>query len=152
MFLMSDKNSERNEKMCIVGLEFQKMTHWDRYILNENLAHIENQICPERPKTDDGSQVEDTGTLWRGNRRRHYRIDTDHMDLDADLDFRPARVKNYKAHLMDISASGCRLKLPAGEFLEIRQRIPNLRISFQENVLICRAVVMHVQLVDVQNL
>jgi hypothetical protein len=125
----------------IAGLEFIKLTHWDRFVLNENIAILEKQIYPEdREISKENTENE----VWRGNRRRHYRLDTHSLNLGVEIDFRPLAVKCYAAKIMDISAAGCCILLPPGQVIDVNIRIPKIQIQFNKDAIICRARVTYV--------
>ena len=55
----------------IVGVEFEKLTHWERYTLNQNLVRMERELFPE---SDISPDPNDDADLWRGERRNFHRL------------------------------------------------------------------------------
>ncbi len=137
---MKSKTAENKNQVLVAGLEFIRLTHWDRYILNENIAILESKLFPEDAP---GPLGRNDDQLWRGNRRRHYRLDTHSADLYVNVDFRPAKLKCYSAKLLDISPTGCCILLPPGEIVEVNNRIPRLQISFGKDSVVCRARIIY---------
>ncbi len=126
----------------IVGIEFLGLTHWDRYILNENLAKLEKEVYPDlsgREKDKDGDNE-----LWRGNKRRFYRLDTRNLDLEMELDFKPANPMCYVVRVLNLSPAGCRLLLPGDECIKESTRIPRVRLKFGNEEILIRARVTYV--------
>ncbi|MBN1551090.1 PilZ domain-containing protein [bacterium] len=129
-----------NNDQIVIGIEFLKLTHWDRYILNENIAILERKLFPESRKQKENENED----IWRGNRRRHYRLDTSDFHLEMLLDFRPSILRCFKAKVLNISPSGCCLLLPSGETVHESARIPKVQIQFGREVVSCRARVVHI--------
>jgi len=133
------------EKQILVGLEFLGLTHWDRYILNENIAKLERKLFPDSmlidPDQDDN--------IWRGNRRRHYRLDTKLLNLEMKLEFRPLELHFVKAKVLNLSPAGCKLLMPFTCNVDKNTRIPKARLTFdEEDEITFRARVTHVSMLE----
>ncbi len=133
---------KKKENLIKAGIEFVRLTHMDRYILNEHIALMEKKIFPAPPVDPEGDDEADE--LWRGNRRRHYRLDISNLDLMIELDFRPSRVKLISAKIINISPIGCKVLIPESEEIEPEQRIPRVRLALDDDVIVCRARVVYV--------
>ncbi len=127
-------------RRILAGIEFIRLTYWDRFNLNEALARFEQKFIHETPPAPDPEQ----NVIWRGNQRRHYRLNTENLPVHAELDFRPQIAKVYKARILNISPAGCLIELPAGEDLEPQQRISRMKIQFEDSAIMCRAQIVHV--------
>ncbi len=136
---MPMKAHSKIPRQKIVGIEFLKLTHWERYLLNEYLANLEKVIFPE--KFSDATPNIDT-ELWRGNRRVHYRVETQALAIQIELDFRPIMLKIFTAKILNISPDGCLLLLPPSEQLDIGTRIPRIRLELDSETIISRGQVV----------
>jgi hypothetical protein len=171
MISMSGK-TEVAQSQLLAGLEFIKLGRMERYLLNEFIARMDSTnneetsairangsggINPGSGKSSeaitegieetgvtlDEDDESDTGVIWRGNRRRHYRVDLQSVEFFIELDFRPVLTKIYPARVVNISTSGCLAVLPADIKLHERDKIPWLRIPCNGKTIVCRAVVVH---------
>lgn len=127
-------------RRILVGIEFVRLTYWDRFNLNEALARLEQKFDQKAPDVSESGEK----VIWRGNQRRHYRLNTELLPVFAELDFRPQIAKVYQSKILNISPAGCLLELPAGEDLEPKQRISRVKIQFEDTVILCKAQIVHV--------
>lgn len=147
---MSGK-TEVTQSQQLAGLEFIKLGRMERYLLNEFIARMDTSndrealTDPAGKSHEEGSSETPEGldVIWRGNRRRHYRVDMQSTEFYIELDFRPVYAKVFSARVVNISASGCLVVLPEHIRLTERDKIPWLRIPCNGKTIVCRALVVH---------
>ncbi|HPQ40155.1 MAG TPA: PilZ domain-containing protein [bacterium] len=128
------------EKTYVVGLEFERLTHWDRYSLNQNLARMEREMYPEKSRPDGGAEED----LWRGERRNFYRLNTQKTDLHVSIDLTATRGVEYTdLKVINLSPAGCCILVPGDFDLHPGFRIPRLCFPFPGETLVIRAKVIH---------
>lgn len=129
-----------HEQSVVVGLEFERLTHWDRYILNQNLARMEREMYPDESHSGD----EDEKDMWRGERRNFYRLDTRNVDFRISIDLTATRGVEYTdLKVLNLSPAGCCILVPEDADFEPGFRIPRLCFSFPSEELVIRAKVVH---------
>ncbi|MBN1356734.1 PilZ domain-containing protein [bacterium] len=124
-----------------VGIEFLKLTHWERYLLNRHISQLEQEAFST---SDMGDEDPGNDLNGRSNRRRHYRLDTSGMKLEVQVDFRPIHLRLYTAQLINLSPTGCCVLLPEERHIQVGARIPLLKIPAGKDTICCRAQVVYV--------
>jgi hypothetical protein len=124
-----------------VGIEFLKLTHWERYLLNQFISKLECELLPDACNQMGGTESDE---VWRGNRRRHYRLDTSGVKLEVKLDFRPSNLAIVAARLVNLSPNGCCVLKPDHVKIEANSRIPRLQLNLGEDTITCRARVIFI--------
>jgi len=141
------KKKEGHEESVVVGLEFERLTHWDRYILNQNLARMERELYPEHDSQKDNEDAD----LWRGERRHFYRLNTQKLDFQVSIDLSASRGEEYTGlKVLNLSPAGCCILVPGNLGFEPGFRIPRLCFSFPDEELVVRAKVVHSALLKSQ--
>jgi hypothetical protein len=127
----------------LIGLEFDKLTHWERYVLNRNLAKMEKKLYPDVIPEPDNESTE----IWRGERRSHHRLDVRKLGIRIKLDLSTLRGGIYSdVHLLNLSPMGCCVQMTHNPDLEPGARIPRLVLPLPEEKeeLFLRARIIHV--------
>ena len=125
----------------LAGLEFDKLTHWERYLLNLNLAKMEKKLYPEAKPAVGEEKPE----IWRGERRCHHRLDVRELGILVSIDLSTVRGGLYPdVPLVNLSPLGCCILLSKNQDLKPGTRIPRLVLSLPEKNLVLRARVVHV--------
>jgi hypothetical protein len=137
---MSSKSAKK--KTLIVGLEFDKITHRERLVLNQNLAKMEQILYPdESPESQTDSK-----DIWRGERRRYHRLDIEKLGLKARVDLSTVQGGIYHdVLLINLSPTGCCIKMPFNASVEPGSRIPRFVIPLPDEALVLRARVAHLE-------
>jgi len=132
---------DKVDTQLLIGIEFVRLTRMDRYLLNEYIAYLEKKIYPDMDLPEKGLKDDE---IWRGNRRRSYRLHTGDIDLNIELDFRPTLLKVIKAKVVNISPAGCQLLLPSDESMDVGVRIPRVQLRTHDSIVACRGSVVYV--------
>ena len=126
----------------IVGIEFEKLTHWDRYTLNQNLVRMERELYPD---SDISNEDSDDADLWRGERRNFHRLSIRKLGILVMIDLSTTRGGIYQdVQLLNLSPAGCCVQITQDAELQPGSRIPRLCIPLFSDRLVLRARVIHV--------
>ncbi len=136
-----ESSRQITSKGLLAGLEFDKLTHWERYLLNLNLARMEKKLHPEATPASNNVQNE----IWRGERRCHHRLDVHELGVQVSIDLSTVRGGVFSdVPLLNLSPLGCCVLLPDNQDLKPGTRIPRLVLPLPEESLILRARVVYV--------
>lgn len=135
--------STKTERIdLVVGLEFDKTTHRERFVLNQNLAKMEKILYPDENLESQANSEH----LWRGERRRYHRLDIEKLGLKVKIDLSTLRGGFFEnVLLINLSPMGCCIKMPYNTGIERGSRIPRVIIPLPDIELVLRARVVHLE-------
>ncbi len=126
----------------IVGVEFEKLTHWDRYLINQNLVKMERELFPDNDSVENQGEDEE---LWRGERRNFHRLSIRKLGIKVLIDLSTTRGGIYDdVLLLNLSPAGCCIQISSDSLLQPGSRIPRLSIPLYEERITLRGRVVHV--------
>lgn len=141
---MSNAKGKMSKPM-VVGLEFERLTHWDRFVLNQNIAKMERQLFPEQEQLETEEDID----LWRGERRNFYRLNIQKMDFTISIEISASRgISLHDIPLINLSPAGCCVLLTEDVEFQPGFRIPRLTFNFPDESLTVRAKVVHAAVMD----
>ena len=129
----------------VVGLEFERLTHWDRFVLNQNIAKMERQLFPGQESLENEEELD----LWRGERRNFYRLNIQKLTFSVNIDLSATKgIRLDDVPVLNLSPAGCCVLVPEDVDFKPGFRIPRLIFSFPDEELIIRAKVVHAAVMD----
>ncbi|MBN1880463.1 PilZ domain-containing protein [bacterium] len=137
-----NSSKDGHKQHMIVGIEFEKLTHWERYTLNQNLVKMERELFPD---ADPAVETNDEDDLWRGERRNFHRLSIRKLGIRVMIDLSTTRGGIFRdVLLLNLSPAGCCVQIATESDLQPGSRIPRLCIPLEDDKLVLRARVVHV--------
>ncbi|MCD4652571.1 hypothetical protein K8T06_01395 [bacterium] len=137
---MSNANTAKI-KQVVLGLEFTRLTHWHRYILNQNIARMEHELFPEQENVREVQEEE----IWLGNKRKFYRLNVQKLKFTASIDLSGTHgIVLDEIIVLNLSSAGCCVLAPAEVGFKPGFRISQLHLPFPDEELVIRAKIIHI--------
>jgi len=132
-------------KSKVVGVEFIKLTHWDRYILNQNIARMEQKLYPTQQHSPDN----DEENIWRGEKRNFYRLNIQVLNFTVSIAQGSIVKTDYdNIQVLNISSAGCCMLVSNEMDIQPGARIPHISFQFPDENLVIKGKVVHVAVMD----